>query len=109
MRERTWKARIEKLLREEMAQPLLWHYCSFADEVFLGAVIIEGHGAIDIATKTGALGINPGGQMICAPIPLEYLPDERYRNRLLSKADVLEFWPDSKSVKEWEQTGVSIK
>lgn len=97
------EARMKKILTEERAEPEQWFYLSFADEEFNGAVIIRAHGIADATMKTHVLGINPGGQVISVPIPTKKLPAETYRNRLLSKADIVEFWPDSKTIREHEE------
>ena len=94
--------RTKRLLIEEAKQPLKWFYCSFASDRFLGAAIIEAHGILDCAIFTHALGINPGGEMAAFDLTPEQLPSEQYRNRLLSKDDILKFWPDAKSIKDWE-------
>jgi hypothetical protein len=110
MRERTLKARMQQKLAEEMNEPEKWLYLSFADEKFNGGVVIKAHGMMDAVTKTHALGINPGGQVISIEVPDEHLPDEKFRNRLLSKEDVLEMWPDSKHLREiWEEENEAPK
>lgn len=52
------------------------------------------------AAPAEAVGINPGGQVMAVPIPAENIPDEKYHNRLLSKEDIQEFWPDAKTLRE---------
>jgi len=86
-----WKERVRKLLVEEMATPWRWHYCSFAGETFLGALFIEGHGPTDISVRSHHMGLNPGGEMMCIELPDGApLPEEKYRNRLLSKQELKE-------------------
>lgn len=99
-----WKQRVAEVLRSELQQPEVWQYVSFADEVFRGVVIIKAHGITDAVTKIHALNINPGGQVICLPMPNEMLAQvhESDRERLLTKEDVLRIWPDAKSIKEHE-------
>lgn len=109
MRQRTWEARVEKILGKELTEPLRWHYLSFADEKFNGAVILQCHGVTDGVMQTHALGINPGGQVMAVPMPDEVLPAEQYRNRLLTKEDILEIWPDAKTIREHEEEELAGK
>jgi hypothetical protein len=106
-----WKARVAEVMREELAQPEQWHWVSFADEVFRGAVVIQAHGVTDAATKCHALNINPGGQVMALPMPPEILAQvpESYRNRLLTKAEVKELWPDAKSLREYEEEEANVQ
>lgn len=88
-----WKRRAKKLLHAEQENPLKWHYCSFATDErgFLGALFIEGHGVVDIMVRAHAMGINPGGQLYCVELPDDApMPEEKYRNRLLSKEELIE-------------------
>lgn len=105
MNAQAFKERVATVLREELTQPETWLYTSFADDVFKGVVIIKGHGITDALSKCNILGINPGGQVICVPLPDEIIAQvpETYRNRLLSKIDILELWPDSRSLGEHER------
>jgi hypothetical protein len=95
--------RIAALLTLEAADPLRMVYLSFAtDEEFYGAVIIEAHGIGHATMLTHQLGINPGGQVMAVDIPAEMIPSAKYHNRLLTKEEILEFWPDSKTIREHE-------
>jgi hypothetical protein len=96
---------VAEVTREELQNPEVWHYVSFADEQFRGVVVIQAHGIGDAISKCHRLNINPGGEVIAIPIPDEILAQvpEADRNRLLSKADVLRIWPDAKSVREREE------
>lgn len=99
-----FKKRVATVLRGELDQPERWHYVSFADKVFHGGVIIKAHGITDATMKCNLLGINPGGQVMCFEFPADMpVPDTKWRNRLLSKSDVLEIWPDAKSLGEFEK------
>jgi hypothetical protein len=92
--------------KELEAQPeKVWVYASFADEEkgFLGAAIVQAHGIVDASLATHRMKINPGGQMMCVPIPEENLPSEKYRNRLLTCEQVQEFWPDARKIKEFDE------
>jgi hypothetical protein len=81
-----------------------WVFCSYADEIkFRGGIFIQADGAIDAALAVYRLGISPGGQMIACSYPEDKLPDEQYRNRILSKADLESLWPgEIKSLGELE-------
>jgi hypothetical protein len=109
MRERTWKARFAKKLKEEMNEPKKWIYLSFADENFNGAVVIKAHGIGTAVREAHRLGINPGGQVLGVEIPDERLPSEQFRNRLLSKEDILKMWPDSKHLWEFDEENEETK
>ena len=90
------------LLAEEAAQPLAWYWLSFADETgFLGAVVIQARGILGATQLAPALGINPGGECRSCRIPAELIHNipEQYRNRLLSKQEVMDHlrgmkWPE---------------
>jgi hypothetical protein len=93
-----WHDRLDTLLTEESAIPKRWHYCSFASEKcgFLGGLFIEGNGIGQISLLTHMLGLNPGGEMICLPIPDDApMPLEKYRNRLLTKQELTESCAES--------------
>jgi len=104
-----WKARVAEITRRELEEPESWHYVSFADEVFRGVVLIKAHGITDAVSKCHRLNINPGGQVMCVPMPDDVIEqvNDKYRNRLLTKADVLEIWPDAKSLREHEKEAES--
>jgi hypothetical protein len=109
MTPKQFRSRVAVVMREELKQPERWHYVSFAGEKFLGVVIIQAHGVGDATMKCGLLGINPGGEVMCVAMPdgiVAQVP-ESYRNRLLSKAEVLELWPEAKSQREWEKEGIA--
>ena len=103
-----WRARVAEVTREELSKPEAWHYVSFAaDGVFRGAVVIKAHGITDAASKCWTLNINPGGQVLCVPMPdstIAQVP-EADRNRLLTKEDVQRIWPDAMSLGELEAGG----
>lgn len=92
MRERTWIARRDKLLAEEAQQPESWWWLSFAgEEGFRGAILTRARGMISAIQKTHEIGINPGGEVKCFPIPHEAEADhpwEQFANRLLSKEEI---------------------
>jgi hypothetical protein len=83
--------------------PSGWWYLSFADdERFRGACVVEASDFLSAVMVTHVHRINPGGQVLGGEIPPDRIPAERFRNRLLSKADVTEMEPDSMSLGEWE-------
>lgn len=90
MRERTWKARRDKLLAEEAGKPVRYWYLSFADAGFKGAIIVRARGFTSAVHLTHDLGINPGGQVQGYEIPpdLEQKIPPDSVNRLLSKDEL---------------------
>jgi hypothetical protein len=96
--------RIVEALEAEYTEPLRWFYCSFAGEHFNGAVIIQAHGVADCSLRAHRKKINPGGELAAWEVTQERLPPEKYRNRLLTKAEILELWPDAKSIREHEES-----
>lgn len=72
-----------------------WWYLSFAtDEGFRGGVVVEAHDVISAVQEAWRKKINPGGQVLGAPIPSDKLPAEPFRNRLLDKAACDACWDD---------------
>jgi len=80
-----------RLIAEESRRALGWFYLSFASERgFLGAIIVWAHGILTAVERASRLGINPGGDVLCYPIPrkqLRRVPAD-LRDRLLSEAEV---------------------
>jgi hypothetical protein len=97
MTDQEFMDRAVMLLEKEYDSPEKWHYLSFADEHgFLGGVIIKAHGITDAVMKTHRLGINPGGSVMSWLITDEkMLPNETFRNRLLSREEVDNMRPDT--------------
>ncbi len=72
-----------------------WWWMSFCDpdlpvgKKFLGALLIEASDFDDVLTKSWALGLNPGGEVVSFPVPKEY--EERIEPsvtyRLLSREE----------------------
>src|SRR3990167_2543853 len=62
-------------------ETMLW-YLSFADPMlprgtqFLGATVIEGWDIVSAASNAYLLGINPGGEVMGIPIPLDPQDDK---------------------------------
>jgi len=96
------QARISELLEQESTHPEVWLYLSFADKTFLGAVILKARGVTHAVNACWQKQINPGGEVLCFEIPKDKVPPEKYQNRLLTLQEIREFWPTSKSIREWE-------
>jgi hypothetical protein len=80
-----------ELMREDMQQSLGWWWLSFADDTgFLGVAIVEAGGIMEAAVAAKLAGCNPGGEVLAYPIPVDKLPVEKLRNRLLSRDDLEE-------------------
>lgn len=69
-----------------------WWWLSFADagkpkgQQFLGACVVRGTDMLGAIQNAWDMAINPGGEALgSGPIPAHLLPDECWRNRLLSK------------------------
>jgi hypothetical protein len=68
-----------------------WFYLSFADGTrprdrqWLGAIFLEAADSRDAFNRAGAIGANPGGQVLALEILERDLPPENYRGRLLGK------------------------
>jgi hypothetical protein len=79
------------LVAEESRQSLGWFYLSFATGYeFRGAIIVWAHGILTAVQRAGELGIDPGGEVLCCPVPRRHLrrvPHEM-RHRLLSEAEL---------------------
>ena len=69
-----------------------WYWLSFADPdkpkgaQFLGVSMVLASSFEDAICKAHELGINPGGEVMCAE--LDYAPDEKLQHRLLSAEDI---------------------
>ena len=97
MRDRSLKARRDKLLKEESTQPERWWWLSFAGkDGFRGVVITRARGFLSAVQKTHDLGINPGGEVQGAELPEEIMDSPegkrhiQFADRLLSKQDIEE-------------------
>ena len=77
-----------ELLDEEAQNPAGWWWCSFAhDDGFRGVAIVWARGIISATNEARRRRINPGGEVIAYEIDE---PPERYRNKLLDRAEALE-------------------
>ena len=67
-----------RLIAEESRRALGWFYLSFAaEDGFLGAIIVWAHGILTAVERASDLGMNPGGDVLCCPIPRQ--PDSSRR------------------------------
>jgi hypothetical protein len=79
------------IIAEERRHAARWHYLSFADRTaFLGGVIVRAYGFLTAVQRATDLGINPGGEVMCQPIPRKDLwrVPASLRNRLLSEDEL---------------------
>lgn len=101
MRERTLKARIQKVQREcceiiakREKRPATAFWLSFADETgFKGAVIVHAENFMTALMEANVRGINPHGECRGLEIPEEktqHIP-ESWKNRILSRKDCEDF------------------
>ena len=100
--DQAFASRVAVLLAEETSQPERWWYLSFADSGFRGAFVVKAQGATTALLAVNAPGENPGGEVLCWPIPDEEIPGEQFRNRRLTKEEVVKAWGEAKSLGEWE-------
>lgn len=95
-RDRRRLAGIQEMIAKEVAEDnLRWVLLSFADDTFLGAAVVEALGITHAIAQTKAGNYNPGGSVLLLELPQDKLPPEEFRNRLLSRAEVLSLWPDA--------------
>lgn len=78
------RARIAAALAKEQGRPLKWFYLSFAENGFLGAAIVRAEGHASAIRRTHQLGINPGGQVLTAELPLDVTIPSGHTDKLLS-------------------------
>jgi len=73
-----------------------WWWLSFIDDRlpegqrFVGVAIVEGHGVGSATIHADEIGINPGGEVQASELFGDAIPPEALRNRLLSKAELVE-------------------
>lgn len=80
---------IRELLEQDVSNEECWWWLSFVDRdenAFLGVCIVRGGGVLEAATNARLIGCNPGGEV--AAYPIERLPPEKYRNRLLTEGEL---------------------
>ncbi len=94
MNDKEFKDRVDTLLEVELKEPLKICYMSFVDEErpvgqrFVGAIFTIAHGITDAIQKTHRLGINPGGQVLFTEAPKDFVLDQKYLDRLLTREEV---------------------
>lgn len=102
MTQAEFEKRTQELLAQESTQPLAYWYLSFASNRFLGGFITRARGFIHARLALAIYGIkNPGGEVAGWPLPANLVPPAKFHNRLLTKEEVLEMWPDAKSLGEF--------
>lgn len=80
--------RTAELLDQEAQHPAGWWWCSFAhDDGFRGVAIVWARGIISAVREAKRRGLNPGGEVLAYEIAE---PPERFRNKLLDKAEATE-------------------
>ncbi len=79
----------------------MWFYLSFADDGFIGAAIVIADDIESAARTCWELGINPGGQVLGCNLPGSAVPDQSFRNRLLSRKEVTEAFKDRGEASGW--------
>jgi hypothetical protein len=96
-------SRVAEVLSEEFTEPEQWLYLSFADSEFRGAVVVKAQGITTALLKVNALGQNPGGEVLCVEIPGDKIPEAKFHDRLLTKAEIQEMWGEPcKTIREWD-------
>jgi hypothetical protein len=98
-----WIERINMMTAEELKQPKALFYMSFADNGFLGAVVVEAHGPVTAMRKSHRLGINPGGQVLTIQVPDHVTVPKEAMNRLLTKEQVNQYLGLGETLGEFEQ------
>jgi len=98
---------ISKMAGEEIdRKQWSFYYLSWAkDGTWLGGAFAPGYGPITARLRCSAMGIRPeGGECLVVSIPTgQPVPPEEYRDRLLTKEEVLKLYPDSKTIGEFEK------
>lgn len=85
---------LEEMLTEDLAKPERFFWLSFADphadkgKQFLGVAIVKGGGLQEAVQNAFTMKINPGGEVQAYEIPEQHVPDQKFHNRLLSKAEL---------------------
>lgn len=80
---------VKEVLHKDMDTEPQWFWLSFRDvdtNTNLGVAIVEGGGVVEAALNAKLAKCNPGGEVMA--YPLENVPDEKYRYRLLSEQEL---------------------
>lgn len=92
----------KEIARRRMAMmldptPPVWWWLSFCDAAqppgsrFSGVAVVMGSNILTATEEARKIGCNPGGEVQGLPFGNdEILPPERFRNRLLTKAEIVE-------------------
>jgi threonine dehydrogenase-like Zn-dependent dehydrogenase len=79
----------------------LWYLSYADDESFRGGVYIEAHGPASAALRANIEKLSPGGEvMIFGPVPIDKIPERKFWNRTLTKAELRQADPG-----EWKTLG----
>lgn len=106
--------RYPSLAVKEMENEPAWWWLSFSGGgMFLGVVIVFAHGLLEAVRICQVRNMNPGGEVLGAPMTLEEVPLEKYRNKILSEELARECMPtrvkltvhNDDSVEPLQQTG----
>jgi hypothetical protein len=95
--------RAMRMVEDEVcANPLGLWYLSYADDDgFRGGVYIEANGPTSAVMTASMAKLSPGGEvLIVGPVPEDKIPDHKFWNRLLTKAELQQSDPD-----EWKTLG----
>jgi hypothetical protein len=96
------RARAMANIASRTKRPETAFWISFAEDGFRGAIIIHSEDFSTAIVESHAMGINPGGQVMAIPIDpvVSSLIPERWKNRLLSKAECVEFDKELTAIRE---------
>ncbi len=66
-----------------------WYFLNFGskEDGHLGDAIVQAHDLVSASREAWRLGCNPGGNMWGEPLENWQLPEMKYRERLLTKAE----------------------
>lgn len=85
----------------------LWWYLSYAHETkgFMGGTIVQAHGFVGACDYARRHGITPAPDVETqgVPIPPREVPEEKYRNRLLTRDELESFWGAMKSFRGYDE------
>ncbi len=87
---------------------LVWYYLSCAKpKQFVAGIIVQGVSVLDAVQNASAINQAPpmGTEVLGFVLPLNQLPAEKYRDRLLRREEIEEFWPGSLSLSEAKAVG----
>lgn len=97
MNDEQFSARTSEILSKESTEPEAWWWLSFCDgalptgEQFLGACLVKARGFLSATIEAKRLECNPGGEVQGVCVPIDAPIPEKWKNRLLTKAEALSF------------------